>query len=302
MKAREFMLLTMLFVLAATGVNQVQAAGGTYEAQLYAITQWTDTCYGGSRSWWDDMGDAWYDEITDSGFSWSFFGIDLCFWGHCDDYFTRDRRWVNGGMSGDEFTEENSFVCGTDRTYPDEGDAVMIATHGGDDGEYWRGLMRYKDCNNDCYINGRDELRVGDFDTEFLHLSSCHSLDDNMIGRAYRQFGSLRLHQLHGFHGCMWIGSSMVNDYEDFAEDAFDTSIASSWMENMYRENINGQYTQCPVAYGVGTTANECLSRLANERYNNVYSDPSDVGYYCYYYYSECDPACESAFGSDWDS
>ncbi len=296
MKRQGFRLTLVTAALLVAAAAPALGTGGTYEAQLYGITEWTSTCSGGSRSWWDDMGDAWYNEITDSGFS--IFGV--CLWGHCDDYFTRDRRWVNGSMSANPFTEQNTFTCGRDRTYVDEGDAALIFTHGGDDGLYWRGLMRYRDCNDDCYINARDELRVGDYDLEFLHLSSCHSMDDNMIPQAYRIFGDDRLHQVHGFHGCMWIGSSLVDDYRDFADDGFEMPVALAWMINHYHINIVDSHDQCPIAYAVGSNADDCFSRLTGERYNAVRSDPSSIGYYCYYYYEGCDPDCEDTFGNAW--
>ncbi len=163
MNTKAFIRLMVLSVFVLLTV-ELAVAGGSYEAQVYGITEWTSTCSAGSRSYWDDMGDAWYNEITDPGFIYWFFGTDICLWGHCYDYFTKDRRWVNGYMTADPFTEQDDFSCGEDRTYEDEGDAVMIFTHGGDDGQYWRGKMRYKDCNDDCYLNGRDELRVGDYD------------------------------------------------------------------------------------------------------------------------------------------
>lgn len=138
MISKAFMRFIFLSVVVLLFVGLAEA-GGTYEAQLYGITQWTTTCSGGSRSYWDDMGDAWYNEITDSGFIFWLFGTDICLWGHCYDYFTKDHRWVNGNMTANPFTEQNDFPCGADRTYEDEGDAVMIFTHGGDDGEFWSG-------------------------------------------------------------------------------------------------------------------------------------------------------------------
>ncbi len=282
------------------------ASATRLEAHMYAITTWDGGCSGSTRSLWDDMGDAWYDEITYVGFSMG----GWCWWGHCDDAFSRDRRWVNGSMDNSMFTDPDSRACGTDYDYVDDADAAMICLHGGDDGGYWRGSLRTDDGCDDCKIEARDELSVGDVDLEFLHLSSCHSMDDNMIANAWRVFydsdsavNGRRLHQLDAFHGCMWIGSSFIDDYEDFADDAFDMSIKDAWMDNMYRTNINAEnYTQCPIAYAVGTDSADCFDRLENERYDNVYTDPGTLGYYCYYYYSNCTPACETRWGDDWDN
>jgi hypothetical protein len=275
------------------------------EAQVYAITTWdSGDCSGSTRSLWDDMGDAWYDEITYIGFE--LFG--WCWWGHCDEAYSRDRRMVNGNIGNRLFTDPDMMSCGDDSLYVDDADAAMICMHGGDDSGYWRGSLRVDDGCDDCKINARDELRVGDWDLEFLHLSSCHSMDDNMVANAWRVFydpydspgNGRRLHQLDGFHGCMWIGSSFISDYEDFAEDAFDMSIRDAWIDNMYRTGINAEnYVQCPIAYAVGEDCSDCLDRLHHERYDNVYGDPGDIGCYCYTYYVNCDPACEDAWGSD---
>ena len=276
------------------------------EAQLFGITQWTSTCPGGTRNAWDNMGNAWYNEITDTGFN--FFG--LCIGGHCGDAYTRDYRMVNGSMKGDYFTERALFSHGQDSNSNriDSADAALIFTHGNDVADFWVGLMREKDGNNDCYINAQTELRIGDYDTEFLHLSSCKSLEDNQLGKAYQLFGhpsnQRRLHLLTGFHGCMWIGNSLISDYEDFADDAFDMSVGLAWMQNMYRTDIvdsaGVKHTQCPIAYSVGSDFSDCLNRLTTERYKNVKPDPSSVGAYCYYYYNDCDPACEDTFGNAW--
>ena len=294
---KKILFFLALLTLLPINTNKSMAL----EAQMYAITTWTSTCSGGSRSYWDDMCNAWYDEITDCGFNlWGW-----CLWGHCDDCFSRDRSWINGSMSPVLFADQTLVSWGNDSSYLDEGDAAMICLHGGDNSGRWSGLTRYQ-ADGDCHINAIDEMTVGDYDLEFLHLSSCHSMDDNMIGEAWKYFyrsGSSRiLHQVDGFHGCMWIGSSMVSDYEDFADDAFDMNIALAWMENMYRTNINGYATQCPIAYAVGANSNDCFNRLFHEKYSNVYSDPSSVGYYCYCYYPGCDPECETAFGSDWNN
>lgn len=290
----------VVLCVALSFIGGVAAGAYAREAHMYAITHWIDECPAGDRAYWDDMCDAWYDEITDCGFT--LFG--WCLWGHCGTCFSKDRSIIDDDIRPSLFAEETLFSWARDRTYLDEGDAAMICLHGGDDGGYWQGKCRKKS-DGDCYINARTELRVGDYDLEFLHLSSCHSLDDNMIPNAYNLFrtgtGGI-LHQLDGFHGCMWIGSSFPSDYEDFADDAFDMSIGLAWMENMYRTNINGQYTQCPIAYAVGRDCSDCINRLTTERYNNMYSDPTSIGCYCYYYYPGCDPDCESTFGSDWNS
>jgi hypothetical protein len=274
------------------------------EAQVYVITDWIAECPARDGPWWDDMADEWYDEITDC--RWLF--------GH-DDCFSRDRRRVNGNMRSGWFAEQSAHEWGRDRRFVDEADVALLGMHGGDDGGYWRGKCRRTQAGDGtlsgvdpCYINAVNELRVGDFDLEFLHLSSCHSLDDNVMTNAWQVFSRPHaaqvLHQLDGFHGCMWIGRSYVDDYGDFADDAFDMSIARAWVENMYRGDIGRtNYDQCPVAYAIGASKRDCISRLNNERYDHVLSDPvsplTSPFTACWLAYEDCSPECEDPWYSD---
>jgi hypothetical protein len=275
------------------------------EANVYVITDWIAECPGGDRPWWDNMCDEWYDEITDC--RWLF--------GHPGDCFSRDRRRVNGNMRSGWFAEDFYHTWGRDDDFIDEADAALIGMHGGDEGGYWRGACRRIQSGDGtlsgrgpCHINAVNELRAGDFDLEFLHLSSCHSLDDNIMINAWHVFGrpdaAPVLHQLDGFHGCMWIGWGYKFDYEDFADDAFDMSIALAWVENMYRRNIGTtNYEQCPVAYAIGRNARDCFNRRDRERYDNVFSDPvspyDNAFTTCWMAYENCGPDCEDPWYSD---
>lgn len=245
------------------------------EAKVYAVTTWDGGCNGATRLPWDNMADAWYDEITNDGFS--IFG--WCLWGHCDEAYSRDGRRVNGNMINSLFADASRVAWGNDTSHLDEADAALIALHGTDSNNRWQGSMRVNEAGGgDCNLR-TDEMEIGDSDLEFLHLSSCHSMDDNMWSTWE---GSMaRMHQVDGFHGFMWIGNSLINDYENFASDAFDGSISGSWLDNMYYDNEFGPGNvddQCPVAYAVGANVSDVINRLLTERYNHVYSDPPDSG------------------------
>lgn len=263
------------------------------EAQMYVVTDWIAECPANDIGYWDDMIDFWYDEIEDHG------------WYH------QDRRWVDGTLDRDLFCDPDTGLANCDdSSFADEADAVMFGLHGADSGDHWRGSLRrnggatVNDCRIDATDSGGGELRLGDWDLEFLHLSSCNSMDDDNLTNAWRNFedpsdspgNGQRLHQATGFHGLMWIGGCCDDQYEDFADDAFTVSVKDAWMDNMFVTGINGSATQCPVAYAVGTNRDDCFNRIDNERYNNPFSDPSGIGYYCYYYYAGCDPDGESAF------
>jgi len=266
------------------------------EAKMYAVTVWNAGCPGGTRNSWDDMADGWYDEITDAGFSW----LGVCWWGHCGEAYSRDGRQSNGNMVNSQFADVNEVAWGNDTPHMDDGDAVLVAWHGAESGNVYLGSMRVNEAGGgDCTLR-RDEMEIGDSDLEFLHLSSCQSMDDNQWSTWWQAFG--RAHQIDGFHGLMWISSAFVGDYRDFADDAFDISIADSWLDNLYRPNISGSDDQCPVAYAVGANSADTWSRIGSERYDNVHSDPSSIGYWGVIFISGCDPAAETVINSDWSS
>lgn len=292
-KAMRYRILSCAAGLAALSAP-LPSAANHLEAQMYVVTDWISECQQADLGYWDDMVDFWYNEMDNHG------------WYH------RNRRVVDGNMDRDRFCDPDTGLANcNDHRNIDSGDAVMLGLHGGDSGNHWIGALRRNGgaSVNDCFIDapetpGGNEMRVGDIDTEFLHFSSCNSMDDDNLPFAYHMFQDIddspnngrRLHQANGFHGLMWIGGCCDDQYEDFADDAHDVSIREAWMDHMFVTGINGSSTQCPVAYGVGSNRNDCFNRLDNERYNNVFSDPSSIGYYCYYYYNGCTPAGETAF------
>lgn len=266
-----------------------QAAEARLEAKMYAVTIWNAGCGGSQRDSWDDMVAAWYDEITDTGISI----LGWCVTGHCGDAFSRDGSLVNGNTVNSLFADSSVVAFGNDTPNLDEADAAMIGVHGADSAGVWSGSMRVDEAGDgNCNIR-RDEMQIGDNDLEFLHLSSCNSMDANQWGSWWQAFG--RAHQVDGFHGLMWIGGGLISNYSNFADDAFGGSISSSWLDNHYVPNVSGSDDQCPVAYAVGTTQNDVINRLLNERYDSVFGDPASIGWWAVTYIAGCDPANESA-------
>ena len=166
-----------------------------------------------------------------------------------------------------------------------------------------------------CEIEGggsSNEMRVGDSYVMFLHLSSCYSADDdNLSGipNAMRDGASTRIaHLWTGFHGLMWISSSFNGDYTDVAHDGHSSSVAYSWVTNLYRPNefdcewydpwnwFGTCQDQCPIAVAVSNTGSDALTRLWNERYNFTYADPPSNSNYAYMYYGGCDPSGETTW------
>ena len=87
-----------------------QMASARFEAKMYAVTVWNAGCAGSTRSTWDDMVDAWYDEITDAGFSI----FDWCVSGHCDDAFAADGAAVDGSIANSWFADASVVSFGND--------------------------------------------------------------------------------------------------------------------------------------------------------------------------------------------
>jgi hypothetical protein len=287
MKVSQFISIQKLVTLVSLGVISLMTTGAApaQEAKMYAVTVWDAGCGGSTRNWWDNMADAWYNEITNKG--WSFLG--WCISGHCGDAYSKDGRQVNGNIVNSQFADINEVAWGNDTLHLDEGDAVMVAWHGSESGNVYQGSMRVNEAGGgDCALR-RDEMEIGDSDLEFLHLSSCQSMDDNQWSSWWRAYG--RAHQVDGFHGWMWIGSGLVNDYRDFADDAFSDTIANAWLDNMYVPNISGDDDQCPVAHAVGANSADMWNRIGTEQYDNVHSDPSSIGYWGVTWITPCDPA-----------
>lgn len=279
-------LLAGMLMLPATEADHL-------EAKMLGVTDWTTECPANDLSYWDDMVSFWYNEIDDHG------------WYH------RDGSTVDGDLDRSKLCDPDQQTPCSDHVFSDDADAVMVFMHGFDAGDTWGGALRRNGGPNvnDCDVNfpnasDNGDVFMGDIDAEFLHLSSCNSLDADNLANSWRAFrdpvdseiNGRRLHQVTGFHGFMWIGGCCDDQYEDFADDAHSVSIKDAWMDTMYVTGINGSSTQCPVAYAVGSNATDCFNRIDHERYNNVFSDPASIGYYCYYYYPGCDPEGEGPF------
>lgn len=291
-----------LSIMAVMSLALFASHSQAQEAKVFAISDFvpvdSDGCGGGDRSHWDNMVDEWYDQMGAEGHS-------------------KDGQYTNGATTIQMFCDPDWNSSCLDALYLDEADAAMIATHGADSGDHWAGTMR-QPWNGHCALDGggsSDDMWVGDYDLEFLHLSSCYSADDDNLGGIREAMydtvdspgNGRRLHQWNGFHGIMWIGGGFDNDYEDFADDAHSVSMGRAWVSNHYNDSVDCSWAdpfgwfgtcqeQCPIAYAIGTSGSDALNRLRNERYNNVFSDPSGSNVYAYRYIRGCDSTGETAF------
>ncbi len=273
------LLVGVTLCLAPAGASSREASGRV-------ITRWDAGCSGGTRLWWDDMVREWYDAISDGS----------VIFGHGSQAYGRAGLKVNGTIVDSDFVDANAVWWGNDggSGRPDAVDAFMLGMHGVEQSptQRWMGRVRvdepgWGNCN--AY---QAAMQFGDGDLEFLHLSSCLSMDrEDWWSDWSRSFDGA--HQIDGFHGLMWIGSGLVDDYGDFADDAFWVSMSSAWIDNMYRPEVSGSFDQCPVARNVGVTSGDASLRMSYERYNLVFPDPPGLGQsrrHRVRYVSGCDP------------
>lgn len=277
-------------LMAGAGLFWSSSTDAAEEARVYAVTTWNSNCGGSPRGWWDDMTQDWYDEITDDGFS--VFGF--CFGGHCDDAYLGQGVTSNGQITNSRFADRNVVSWGRDRQDLDNYEAIMLAWHGSERGNDYRGSMRVNESGaGDCGLL-RSEMRIGNGEADYIHLSSCNSMDSNQWGGWVSAYDGAR--QIDGFHGLMWIGRGLISRYGDFAEDAFDGPISSAWVQNHYVDQISGNDDQCPVAHTVGTSREDVLTRLGSDSYGDRHPTPdSSSNWWAVRYIRGCNPAAESA-------
>jgi hypothetical protein len=241
------------------------------EAACRVVTLWNAGCSGGTRDSWDDMVVNWYDAITNA----------LPVFGHGNQAYGRSGAKVNGTIVDSDFADDGTTYWGNDNGpgRPDAVDAFMVGLHGVEASPSlrWMGRVRVDESGVGNCNAFQTHIRIGDGDLEFMHISSCFSMDREDWWPAWS--GSFHgAHQIDGFHGLMWIGPSRESEYSDFANDAFWTGIASAWIDNMYQPDIAGSDDQCPVARVVGINDADTVFRMSFERYNAVLSDPPGPG------------------------
>lgn len=266
------------------------------EAAYRVVTRWNaGDCSGSRRRQWDNMVDAWYDAITT---------------GHGAENWQRSGFQVNGDIADSDFVDPDIVFWGRDwwRGHVDEVDVMMVGMHGSEysDPKRWYGKVRVNEpgdgnCNA---FQGHMDL---DFDAEFLHLSSCHSMcDDN---RALWRSSYHHVHSITGFHGIMYIGSNLVDEYDDFGDDAFEMAIATAWLDEHYKRRIAYRCAsrflgictsyfhsqQCPVAQAAGTSPADARNHRGTEQYDDVLSHPWDRTNFASTWISGCDPRRDPA-------
>jgi hypothetical protein len=241
------------------------ADDGSAEVTAFVITTWDGDCDGNDVGDWDNMVRAWYNEMRDADAPPNGHGMGAYAIG-----WLNNNNWIVES----QFCDPGVVGWGDDVNYLDVPDAFMAGFHGGNDsGDHrWIGWMKYdEDGSGNCFLY-QGNVRAGDGDLEFLHLSSCFSMDrEDWWNEWNSSFDGL--HEIDGFHGIMWIDSDYASDYRRFADDAFWMSIADSWLDHMYQSPWV-RADQCPVARVVGFDQADAIDRLNHEGYIDVYADP----------------------------
>jgi len=284
--------LPALLVLALTvwllGSPPAVRAGddGTYEVTAFVITTWDGGCDANTVDDWDRLVRAWYYEMLNDAAPPDGHGAGA--W---------DIGWLNndGYIVDSQFVDPSRQPWGNDVEYTEMPDAFMAGLHGSNDvnDHRWKGRVKFNEEGGGNCSAYQGDILLGDGDLEFLHLSSCYSMDyEDWWNEWNSSFNGL--HQVDGFHGIMYIGEGFVRCYRRFADDSFWISIAESWVDHLYSSPwYMGNHDQCPVARVVGTDENDSRDRLNSERYNHMFPDPPGVGedrHHRAKYISGCNP------------
>ena len=103
----------------------------------------------------------------------------------------------------------------------------------------WLGYVKFDEVGHRQLLRcTRDTCELGDGDLEFLHLSSCFSMDrEDWWNEWNSSFDGL--HQVDGFHGIMWIDADYTRRTTGVSRTtAFWMSIADSWLDHLYTVSV----------------------------------------------------------------
>ena len=289
MKHRTKLVVLGVVLCGTVALGWHRPGSGERGALVKVVTTWNSSCSGNNVESWDNMVRGWYNEITNP--------LPTP-WGHWDRAWWKDGFYHNGNIVDSDFVDPSLAGWGRDYlddTGIDEPDALMVALHGGvsSDGR-WYGLVRVDEAGtgNCAAWQGHMEL---DYDLEFLHLSSCNSMNRPVWWGNGWSTSFKRVRQIDGFHGWMWISTSFTGRYRDFADDAFDScGIAMAWIDNLYINNVSGSEDECPCARGVGNNSADLWNRMFHEQYDwQADTDPTPNAHGIIYI-RNCDPAGEN--------
>lgn len=245
----------------------------------------TGRCSGNDLSWSDEFIDGLLDALDDH--SWD-----------------ATERWMDTAVDGRDWGDPSLVTWGADETDPygvDHADIGMISTHGGhthnSSGYYSYFVMG--DNEEDCTPETTNDMLFGNTssgDLEVMILAACQTAHydvwkDGGYFHVRDRDGSLSTWL--GFHGNSYDSHSDANRMEDFAQTSFYNGLGDNWLDEMYRNPIGWNNTQCPTAVIFCENSSDCDRQYNyggfDDRFKVALSDTKSTSKY--YYLSGCNPS-----------
>jgi len=290
MRNRLLRIISIALCLNGVVFAYHRPSSGGKGATLKAINYWNSSCSGGNRPDWAYMCDGWFDDIANP--------LPTP-WGHSTRAWWKDAELVDGYNVDSHYTDTSLVSWGRDYLDDvgiDEADACMVAMHGSLSSNRWTGTVRVNESGSGNCSTWQGHMEF-DYDLEFLHLSSCYSMDEASWWQWSSSFKRIR--QIDGFHGLMWIWSPYRSRYKDFSDDAFNYAIANSWLDNLYIHDVDGPNSdQCPCARGVGSTSDDLWNRMFTEQFDWIADSDPTPNVHGVVYLVGCDPSGSGPLGT----
>jgi hypothetical protein len=173
--------------------------------------------------------------------------------------------WIDGGVDGRDWSDPLEEVTYGDDADNDNGadhaDVALVVTHGAhvhDPGGYYSSFMMGDDAEGDpddsCFPDTQDHFRLGndgDNDVEVAIMVSCQSAhrdvwEDGGYFSVRNSDGGFSTWL--GFHGNSYDGTTDRNRFEDYLNDSFDNGLGDNWVDELYRNPLGADNSQCPTA------------------------------------------------------
>ncbi len=257
-------------LVAGPALSQSKPPTSERGVVVRSVSKWNGGCSGNNISSWDNMIRKWYDEMCDAG-------------AHPGEDFWKDGFYHNSGVVDSDFTDPAIVSWGNDDASDrlDEADVLGLTMHGGNasssNGLAWLGTVWSDEPGSGNCTTFQGSQSYGEDDVEFVFLSSCYSMDkENWWDEWETSFGGV--HQIHGYHGIMWISPTFYGRHKDYADDSFFIATADAFVDNMFINNVflNG-HDQCPVPQGVGNNTSDLWDRMDREEYDWMFADPTGL-------------------------
>ena len=208
-------------------------------------------------------------------------------------YFVGGEKVVNGVLDPTLLCDPSMDPACEDYRHLDGADAAMVAVHGSNNGDHWVGLLPQEARAADgsrlgCRIHAPEgsptssparATMLPGRTLQFLHLTSCNSMDAGNMASVERMFEQRngtqapnRLKAVTGFHGAGAIWDRLIGQYQSLARRGASEGVIAAWQTELYRKitYAEGDRDQCPTSYGrckAGEPFEQCANRLWRATY-----------------------------------